>query len=65
MSARESAAVERAVDAVLGSRLTIADAARVHGVARSSIHRAINRRAVASASPLGGAVGPGNVGRVL
>lgn len=64
MSARESAAVERAVDAVMAGA-TIADAARSHGVARSSIHRAINRRAVASASPLGGAVGPGNVGRVL
>lgn len=64
MSARESAAVERAAAAVMAGA-TIADAARVHGVARSSIHRAINRRAVASASPLGDAVGPGNVGRVL
>lgn len=74
MSARESAAVERAAAAVQAG-MTIAEAARTYGVNRSSIHRALNRRvtvpptyaatdpyaADASPSPLGGAVGPRHV----
>lgn len=61
MSARESAAVERAVAAVCSGVSIAAAAARMCNVARSSIHRALARRA--SAGPLGGAVGASNVSR--